>query len=83
MSRSTCPLLALSGPLHRLSPPSGHEPAAKRLGHHIGQPIAGDDAGDVGVERIGDIAGKRRSAERRAADPGNGDGADGRALLVS
>ena len=41
------------------------EPAAKRLAHHVGQPIAGDDAGDVGVERIGNAPGKRRGAERR------------------
>jgi hypothetical protein len=76
---------ALEEFLHGVSDAVGgaeREPAAKRLGHHIGQPIAGDNAGDVGVKRIGDVAGKRCRAERRAADPGNGDGADGRTLLV-
>ena len=76
---------ALEELLHRVSDPVGgaeHEPAAERLAHRIGQAIAGDDAGDIGVERIGDIAGKRRSAEDRAADAGNGNGADGRTLFV-
>jgi hypothetical protein len=44
------------------------EPAAKRLGHHVRQPIAGDDAGDVGIERVGKLAGKGSGAERRRAD---------------
>jgi len=73
---------ALEEFLHRVSDAVGGaecEPAAKRLGHHIGQPIAGDNAGNVGIKRIGDVAGKRCGAER---DPGNGDGADGRPLFV-